>query len=300
MAPSASREGWLRRRARRDRRSGDRLGQVVILNWRDSWHPEGGGSETYVARSRHGCSERGDGVTIFTARYPGAARSEVRDGIRYLRRGGHLTVYLWAALHLLAGRFGALGEVHRSSRCRTACRSCAGCFTRADRSPSSFTTSTASSGRSSARCSPRVGWFMESRVAVRVNRGLRYIAVSDVTRTELVDLGVRPQDIVIALNGLLPHPRTTCSPRIRTRTSSWSRLVATQADRARHGRRGGAAGPPPEAAPHHHGLGLVGAGAAHALRNARPGGRRDLPRARDRPHEVRGPVKRRGSICCPR
>ena len=48
MATAASREGWLLRRARRDRRSSDRLGQVVILNWRDSWHPEGGGSEIYV------------------------------------------------------------------------------------------------------------------------------------------------------------------------------------------------------------------------------------------------------------
>ncbi len=193
------------RRARRDRRSGDRLGHVVILNWRDSWHPEGGGSETYVREVATRLLERGDGVTIFTARYPGAARSEVRDGIRYVRRGGHLTVYLWAALHLLAGRFGALGEVHRVLEVQNGMPFCARLFARTEvailvhhvhREQWSIL----------GPVLARVGWFMESRVAVRVNQGLRYIAVSDVTRSELVDLGVRPQDIVIALNGLPPAP----------------------------------------------------------------------------------------------
>ena len=47
----------------------------------------------------------------------------------------------------------------------------------------------------------RFGWFMESKVAVRVNRGAPYVAVSEVTRSELVALGVRAGDITIAWNG---------------------------------------------------------------------------------------------------
>jgi glycosyltransferase involved in cell wall biosynthesis len=52
----------------------------------------------------------------------------------------------------------------------------------------------------------RIGWFAESRLAVRANRGRRYIAVSDVTRRELADLGVRAADIDLAYNGMPPVP----------------------------------------------------------------------------------------------
>jgi glycosyltransferase involved in cell wall biosynthesis len=47
---------------------------------------------------------------------------------------------------------------------------------------------------------------MESRVAVLANRGRRYLAVSDVTRRELTELGVRAGDIALAHNGLPPVP----------------------------------------------------------------------------------------------
>ena len=58
----------------------------------------------------------------------------------------------------------------------------------------------------------RFGWFMESKVAVRVNQGTPYVAVSEVTRSELVALGVRAQDITIAWNGQ-PAPPSFEPPR---------------------------------------------------------------------------------------
>jgi glycosyltransferase involved in cell wall biosynthesis len=59
----------------------------------------------------------------------------------------------------------------------------------------------------------RIGWFMESRVAVRVNRRVQYVAVSEVTRSELVGLGVDASRISIAYNGLPPMPDVTRQPR---------------------------------------------------------------------------------------
>src|SRR5690606_8149976 len=47
----------------------------------------------------------------------------------------------------------------------------------------------------------KVGWFLESVVAVRVNRGLTYVTVSEFTRSELIKLGVEPSSITIAWNG---------------------------------------------------------------------------------------------------
>ena len=93
----------------------------MILNWRDPWHPEGGGSELYVHQVVQRLVAGGDRVTVFTAAYENpldengpahpALPRDVRDGVTYVRRGGHLTVYLWAALFLLTRRFGHVDRV---------------------------------------------------------------------------------------------------------------------------------------------------------------------------------------------
>ena len=164
--------------------------RVLVLNWRDVWHPEGGGSEVYVTEVARRLQLGGTDVTVFSARYPGAPAAETRDGIRYVRRGGHLTVYLWSALLLLTRRFGRLD---------------ARLFTRASvvvlvhhvhREQWSILRPVLA----------RFGWFMESKIAVRVNRGTPYVAVSEVTRSELVALGVAAGDITIAWNGSPPVP----------------------------------------------------------------------------------------------
>jgi len=171
--------------------------RVLVLNWRDPWHPEGGGSELYATEVARRLHARGTAVTLFSARYPGAASTETRDGIRYVRRGGHLTVYLWSALLLLTGRFGHLDAV---LEVQNGMPFLARLFTRAR-----VVVLVHHVHREQWSILPRAlamfGWFMESKVAVRVNRGSPYVAVSEVTRSELVALGVRPGDITIAWNG---------------------------------------------------------------------------------------------------
>ena len=171
--------------------------RVLVLNWRDPWHPEGGGSEIYVTEVARRLHAAGTDVTVFSARYAGAPANETRDGIRYLRRGGHLTVYLWSALMLVTRRFGRLDAV---LEVQNGMPFLARLFTRArvavlvhhvHREQWSILRPVLA----------RFGWFMESKVAVRVNRGAPYVAVSEVTRSELVALGVRAEDITIAWNG---------------------------------------------------------------------------------------------------
>jgi glycosyltransferase involved in cell wall biosynthesis len=171
--------------------------RVLVLNWRDPWHPEAGGSELYVTEVARRLHSRGTDVTVFSARYPGAKAADTRAGIRYVRRGGHLTVYVWAALMLVTRRFGRLDAV---LEVQNGMPFLARLFTRArvvvlvhhvHREQWSIL----------PRALARFGWFMESRVAVRVNRGAPYVAVSEVTRSELVSLGVQADDITIAWNG---------------------------------------------------------------------------------------------------
>ena len=178
----------------------------MVLNWRDPRHPEGGGSELYVEQVAQRMLAAGNDVTWLTAKYPGAAADEVVDGIRYIRRGGHLTVYLWVAWLLLSRRLDRMtGGIDSVLEVQNGMPFLASRLTRhrvvvlvhhVHREQWSVV----------GPLLARVGWFMESRVAVRANRGHRYLAVSDVTRRELVELGVRASDIELAHNGLPPVP----------------------------------------------------------------------------------------------
>ena len=85
---------------------------VLLLCWRDTGHPQGGGSETYLQRIGALLAESGIDVTLRTARYQGAVRREVIDGVRISRGGGHYTVYIWAGLAMVAARLG-LGPLRR-------------------------------------------------------------------------------------------------------------------------------------------------------------------------------------------
>ena len=78
--------------------------RVVIVNWRDPWHPEAGGAERYAWETARGLLAHGASVTFLTARAPGQSRAERRDGIEIVRRGGRFTVYPLALGALLARR----------------------------------------------------------------------------------------------------------------------------------------------------------------------------------------------------
>lgn len=189
-----------------------------MLNWRDPWHPEGGGSELYVHQVAKQLRDAGREVTWLTAAYRGAAGDEVVDGIRFVRRGGHLTVYLWVAWLLLGQRLAtALRLRHLLGRTDAVLEVQNGM---------PFVASWLTGARVVVLVHhvhreqwsvvgpvlARIGWFAESRLAVRANRGRRYVAVSDVTRRELVDLGVRASSIALAYNGLPPVPLYHAGP----------------------------------------------------------------------------------------
>ena len=74
--------------------------RILFLSWRDTGHPDGGGSEEYiehVAERLAGPRSRGHDPLRGVRRAPGV---ELRRGVRFLRRGQRLTVYprglLWA------------------------------------------------------------------------------------------------------------------------------------------------------------------------------------------------------------
>jgi glycosyltransferase involved in cell wall biosynthesis len=78
--------------------------RIVVANWRDPWHPQAGGAERYAWEMALGLTARGGAVRFVTARAPGQARRERRDGIEIVRLGGQFTVYPLVAGWLLAHR----------------------------------------------------------------------------------------------------------------------------------------------------------------------------------------------------
>src|SRR5688500_4784154 len=67
---------------------------VLFVNWRDVTHPEGGGSERYVHRMAEGLAATGLRVTLFCAAHGSAPAEEGMNGVRIVRRGGRMSVYL--------------------------------------------------------------------------------------------------------------------------------------------------------------------------------------------------------------
>ncbi|TDC46304.1 glycosyltransferase family 1 protein [Jiangella ureilytica] len=189
--------------------------KVVLLNWRDTGHPEGGGSERYVENVAAGLAAAGHEVTFFCAAYPGAPKVERRDGYRIVRRGGKFSVYAHAVRMLASGALGrpdVVVDVQNGipfwSRLAVRCPVVV-LVHHVHREQWGVVYGPASA---------RLGWWLESWLAPRVYRRSRYVTVSDITKTELTALGVGPERVDVVHNGTAPAPATTTqragSPRI--------------------------------------------------------------------------------------
>jgi len=201
--------------------------RITFLSWRDTGHPDGGGSELYVEEVARGLAAQGHDVTILCASYPGAARESHRDRVRILRRGGRLTVYLHGLLHVAARRsrrdlvvdvingipFGSplvrrrgvvalVHHVHRE-QWRIIYPGLWG----------------------------RVGWFVESRLTPLMYRSVPHVTVSRASRDDLVALGIAADRIAVVPNGTpVPAPEATApaqggGPEFAPRLCVLSRLV---------------------------------------------------------------------------
>ncbi len=194
------------------------LRQVVILNWRDEEHPEAGGSERYVGEVARGLVARGVEVTMLCSDHGQGPREEVRDGVRYRRRGGRLGVYPRALLRLATMRPDAVVDVSNGIPF----------FSRlATRAPVVVLVHHVHREQWPVATGPvtaRVGWWLESRAAPRFFRGCRYVTVSGSTHRELAVLGVRADDVRVVHNGVEP-PAASSTPSSTPRVSVVSRLV---------------------------------------------------------------------------
>lgn len=176
--------------------------KIVLLCWRDSGHPEGGGSETYLERVGSYLAAQGHEVIYRTAHYEGAARTEATDGFTTIRGGGNLSVYpralAWLLKERLRGRkadvivdtqngvpffahlVGGAPTVMLTHHCHKEQWSVAGPVL------------------------AKLGWFIESTLSPLVHRSLPWVTVSEPSAEEFAALGVPRDNISIIRNGIDP------------------------------------------------------------------------------------------------
>ncbi|MGD7003446.1 glycosyltransferase family 4 protein [Corynebacterium halotolerans] len=182
--------------------------KILLLCWRDSTHPQGGGSERYLERVGEYLARQGHEVVYRTAGHTDAPRRSMREGVRYSRSGGKFTVYPKAWLGILLGRLGVgtLGKIDAVVDTQNGIPFFARVFT-----PKPTVLLTHHCHREqwpvAGPAIGRFGWFLEKHVAPAIYRGAPYVTVSGPSAQELVDLGVRQQDIHIIRNGIDPIPQ---------------------------------------------------------------------------------------------
>ena len=175
--------------------------EIAFLSWRDTRNPEGGGAERYLEKMAAGLVGAGARVTVFCAAHAAAPPDETIEGVRFVRRGSKMSVYLEG---MRALRRGDLGDPDVVVDVQNGLPF----FTRlATRRPVVVLVHHVHREQWPVvypGLTGRVGWFIERRLAPRLYRGSQYVAVSQATRAELQTLGVRGPRIAVVHNGTDP------------------------------------------------------------------------------------------------
>lgn len=72
--------------------------RIIIFNWQDRTHPQAGGAETHLHEIFGRLASRGHDITLVVCHYQGAAREEEIDGIHIVRIGNRSTYNFSAPL----------------------------------------------------------------------------------------------------------------------------------------------------------------------------------------------------------
>ncbi|MFH5228716.1 glycosyltransferase family 4 protein [Antrihabitans spumae] len=207
--------------------------EVLLLCWRDTGHPQGGGSERYLEQVGTELAARGIKVTLRTARYPGVPKAESIAGIQISRAGGRYSVYPRALAAIAFGRLG-LGPL-RGIRPDAVIDTQNGIPFFARSVAGAPVTLLVHHGHReqwpmAGRLIGRVGWWVESVLSPRAHRRNQYLTVSLPSAEELAGLGVDRDRIAVVRNGAeaIPVGVDTGSPDTRSAHPSLvvlSRLV---------------------------------------------------------------------------
>jgi glycosyltransferase involved in cell wall biosynthesis len=194
--------------------------RIAFLTWRDTTHPDGGGSEVFVERVARELVAAGHDVTIRCAAHGTAPRRERVEGVEVVRGGGRLGVYPSALWWLVRQRrrvdvvVDVINGVPFGTPLVRRHRTVALVHHLHERQWHIIYPGLRG----------HVGWFLEGTLVPRLYRRRRHLTVSEATRRDLAGLGIPAERVAVARNGLDARPYA--GPRDeRPRLSVLARLV---------------------------------------------------------------------------
>lgn len=185
------------------------MARYILLCWRDSEHPQGGGSERYLEHVGRHLAAHGHDVVFRTARYTGATRRSVRDGLVYSRGGNRLGVYPRAWLYLARRRAAiALGREAPIDAVIDTQNGVPFFASLVAGAPTLVLTHHCHREQwpVAGPVLSRIGWWIESWLSPRVHRRTQWLTVSTPSAEEFAALGVPPEHIAVVRNGIDPLP----------------------------------------------------------------------------------------------
>lgn len=191
-----------------------RASRIVFLVWRDTSHPDGGGSEVFVEEIAGRLAATGHHVTIVCAAHANAPSDELRDGVFFRRRGGRLGVYLGGLWYLL-------GPGRRADVVVDVQNGVPFFSTLVRRRPVVVLMHHVHREQWQIiypGWRGRLGWWIESWLSPRLYNSRRYVTVSDASRHDMTAIGIDADRVDVVHNGItVPHPAHTL-PRSRRPT----------------------------------------------------------------------------------
>lgn len=199
------------------------MARILLLCWRDSTHPQGGGSERYLEHVASGLAAQGHTIVYRTSRAPGTSRAETTPaGVTVSRGGGRFTVYPRALGALVVGRLGLgpLGVLRRPDVVVDTQNGVPFFSRLVTRAPVVVLVHHIHREQwpVAGWVVARIGWWVESWLSPRVHARSQYVTVSLPSADELAGLGVDPARIAVVRNGLAPLAET--APEMVTTTGS--------------------------------------------------------------------------------
>src|SRR6478672_8738894 len=142
-------------------------------------------------------------VTLFCAAHERAPAEEEINGVRVVRRGGRMSVYLRALAFVRRERPGLVVDVQNGLPFGSPLVTGAPVVVlvhhvHREQWPIVF-----------GRVGGAIGWWIESVLAPRIYRRCRYVTVSAATADELGTLGIAADRVTIVPNGVEPAPPVT-------------------------------------------------------------------------------------------
>lgn len=174
--------------------------KIIAFNWRDRTHPEGGGAEENIHMLGSGLIKKGHEFHLICGKYKGSKKFEVINGVNIHRIGGRFSIYILAPLYYLY-KFRKkkpdliIDDINgipfftplfsRKPKLAIFHHKVGDIFNKELPFPAN-----------------RIGRFIEDKIIPFLYKNTKFVTVSNSSKIELIDLGIKESSIDIVYNGV--------------------------------------------------------------------------------------------------